>query len=231
MSVTYTRLVSEVGLRVRALNITTAASASAAYAAQTWKSARFPVESIQDAILNAVAHFAQVIAETANHPWRVYFLTVTGNLADKAAIPSAVSSKPIIGVYGEVRDSSDGRHCSPKNVSMIERIIRLAYDDYYFAIVGGKIRHTRTNVVMDVCTYDAATERAALAAGNMILPDPLEPAVVAHALSQLVVTDEYAGQAGYYGGFASGVADQIRNGLTSVDSVLKPAPMPEARKE
>ncbi len=228
-------MTSEVGLRVRALNITTAASASAAYNAQTWKSARFPVESVRDALLNAVAHFAEVIAETANHPWRILFAGTTGSLADAAAIPSTVGGFPIIGVYGEVRDASDGRHCSPKGVTYIERVKRLAYDDYCYAIVGAKIRHTRTNVVMDVCRYDAATERtaagAAGAAGNMILPDTLEPAVVAHALANLVVTDEYQGQAGYYGAFAAAVAEQIRAGMTNVDATLKPAPQPAGRAE
>ena len=225
-------MTSEVGLRVRALNITTAASASAAYTAQTWKSARFPVESVRDALLNAVAHFAEVIAETANHPWRILFTGVTGSLADAAAIPSTVGGFPIIGVYGEVRDATDARHCTPKSVTYIERAKRLAYDDYHFAIVGAKIRHTRTNVVMDVCRYDAATERtAAGAAGNMILPDTLEAAVVAYALANLVVTDEYQGQASYYAGFAGAVVDQIRSGMTSIDVTLKPAPPPAERAE
>lgn len=227
MAVPYKRILSGVGLRIRALNITTAASASAAYTGQTWKSARFPKEAVQDAILNAVAHYAEIIAETGNHPWRTYFTATLTSLADAAEIPAIATDDelPIIGIYGEIRDHTDQRALTEKNVSYIERCIRLEYDDYHYKLLGNKIRHTRELVDMDVCVYDAATERTALASGNMILPDPLEPAVMAHALSQLVITEEYQSQASFYGQFAAMVADQIKKGMTSVTSILAPSPV------
>ena len=232
MASLYRYVIKQVGARILALQGGQAAAAATAYDATTWASARFPVNLIVDTITDAVGNFAQVIAETAEHPFRRYLQAQTANIAHKGQIPATDSGgKDIIGIYGAVRDATDSIPLTEKPLQYITRCVRLRAGGelglpvYHFARVDGRLYHTRDNVIVEVCSFDRDAERALILAevtgtpGNsMLLPDSLLAAVVAETLAMLVQGDEFVQQAQHYRGFADSVKAQIRSGLVSVSS-------------
>jgi hypothetical protein len=197
------------------------AVADAAYNNQDFKSSITPKPLVIDALLNAVAHFAQVIAETKDHTWRGYFLASTANIANKSDIPHLSGGFPILGLRQGPFDATDGTLLTERSAPYIERCRRLSYDVYHYRIIGTRLHHTRADAFFNICRFDAATERAAAttATGNMILPDTLEEAVMAHALAQMVVYEQFAGQAAYYGQYALVCEKAIRAGSDVMPSL------------
>jgi hypothetical protein len=186
----------------------------------------FPLLALEDALLDAEGAMANAIASTGGHPFRSYLLAFTDELTSGNVMPSLdASGNPIIGMYGSV--------CDPTNTSLvyteqpIEVIRRRELSStywripvYYYKLVVDSIIHTGETVVVEVCTYNRATQREALDANNdMLLPDSLAPAIVAGALAFLGVDKA----AGYQAVFDAAVAG-IKSGLTSVASVAMAGP-------
>lgn len=219
MSVPYGRVVRGIALRVGALKGSVPAGVDISYATLPLTVADFKgsysLDMVEDALLMAEEKLATAISETGNHPFRRVLLSQTANIASGALIPSTnAASVPVIGIRGSVVDASDGIQCDEHTLAEVRRWIRNANSwrkgvIYAYHIDDNRIFHTRTNVKIDVCTYDAATQRAAIDSNaNMLLPDSLEEALVCGGAAYLG-KDEYSG-------FFAATVNTIRQGLISV---------------
>lgn len=229
MSVTWQRVLAETALRVNALTGATATNLETAYTTSPlttsqFQSTIFNYASVVDACLNAEEQLAWAIADTGDHPWRQYLAAVTADQADKATLPSISSgSKPIVGIWGAVVDSSNSIVCSQMPLDMIRRRVANAGSVYvcpvyWYNITGGRIEHTRTNVKVECCIYSRSDSATTLASnGNITLPDALMHAYVCGALSLLIRDDEFVDQAKQYNAYFNRAIDSIRKGLTTVE--------------
>lgn len=228
MSVTWQRVLAETGVRINALTGATAALLETAYTTSPltttqFQSTIFNFASVVDAVLNAEEKLAWAIADTGDHPWRQYLASTTADLADKATMPSSsTGSKPIVGIWGAVVDSTSSIVCSQMPLDMIRRRVANAGSYYvcpvyWYSITGGRIEHTRTNVKVECCIYSRSDSATTLASnGNITLPDALMHAYVCGALSLLMRDDEFVAQAGQYDTYFNSAIDSIRKGLTSI---------------
>lgn len=228
MPVTYQQLLHSVAIRTNALVGTQKATITVTYDTAlltdaNFKSADWPFNAFRDAILMAEEDFAWAIADTANHPWRANMASLV-SLADGGSMPSTVGlSSKIIGLYGAVYDSIDGIECLEGELDEIMRVRRLqtagtiTLPAYLYRIDGGRIRHTRTSVSVEVCIYNRDTQLTSFNAnGNMLLPDVLELALVARAIAILTKDGAFEDQAKLYEAYATNALMRIRDGLTSV---------------
>lgn len=151
-----------------------------------------PTESLDRLLLTAQSLFPSIEEELAvavamniQHPWRRNISDVTLDIADGALMPQAGSGgAQIIGVSGQVRDSADGKPLSESFV--LEELRRLTENPngwrvlpvYAYMIVKPRIYHTRPNVKIDVCVYDVAAQKAAIAADAVTLFPDAEGAYV-----------------------------------------------------
>lgn len=198
MSVTYHVIARQVALRVGALRGTQIEGVETSYITSPFTKAEIAEDSpvnfsaIKDALLMAEEKLATAIADTGNHPLRRVLLSQTANIASGALIPSTNStSVPVIGIRGSVVDATDGIQCDERTLAEVRRWVRNANSwrkgvVYAYHIDDNRIFHTRTNVKIDVCTYDAATQRTAIDANSaMLLPDSLEEALVSGGAAYL----------------------------------------------
>jgi len=188
--------------------------------AAQFKSADWPFNSFRDAILMAVEELAWTIAEVKTHTWRAVLGSVTNDLANNAELPAvSATAKPVIGVWGDVFDSADGKLLTDElDLATLRRVADSAWRTmpiYYYKIAAHHIVHTRTLVKIDCCVFDRADELARWnAAGNMILPDVLEPAVSSRAISLMTRDGAFAQQAERYAVYSDAALAAIRLGQT-----------------
>jgi hypothetical protein len=229
MSVTYQQLLHDVAIRLNALAGTQNPTITGTYDTAVlgpinFKSADWPFGSLRDAILMAEESFAWAIADTANHPFRLALRSTTLALVDAANLPPAeVSGQRIIGVFGAVYDDTDHSECLEGELDEIERVRRLQASGalitpvYLYRLDGSRIRHTRTGVVIEVCTYDREVQLAAFNSNsNMMLVDVLEGPITARALSLLTKDGAFADQAGHYAKIADEAEARIRQGFSNI---------------
>jgi hypothetical protein len=193
MSVAYNKVFQEVANLLGAVAGVTAATADTNYVATladaTLIGPDFQKTAITDAVVAAIGEIVEAIASTPLHPERSGFTTQTAALASGAIIPRTDSggSNVVIGVMGTVRDSSDSRVLLPVDVDKVRSFVQFAstvyngFTPYWFAVDGQRIYHTRTNVVIDVCTYARPTSFA----GNINLDDWHEGGLVMGAVAKL----------------------------------------------
>lgn len=234
MAVSWMQLLHNTALRMNALTGTTAALLETTYATGTltaaeFKSADFPFSSFRDTILMAVAEYAEAIASVGNHPWRSNFAGVTSALADGVVVPATDSGGvKIIGVYGEVVDGTDGKPLSEQPLEAVRRFKAetwRVYPLYHYKFDGRRIFHTRSTVVIGVCIYDRGAQLTSWnAAGNMPLPDSLEMAASARAISLMVKDNAFEAQAKLYREYSNDQLQLIYKGLTSVPAKSLPSP-------
>jgi hypothetical protein len=235
MGVPYHRLIASVGLRLNALVGTAPTDLETTYKktaflAADFESADFPFTAIKDLVLQAEGKYAGIIANVGNHPWRSSLHAVTASIVPGGVIPSTSSSgDKIIGIYGSVRDASDGSPLKETSLSLVRRYRAETWRKvqlYRFAIDGTRLYHTRANATIDVCVYNAATQRALIEADqttSMLLPDVLESAIICEAVSMAFRDDAFAAQAGSYRAYSGEQIALIQQGLTSVPAKSVPA--------
>lgn len=233
ISLTYQHLLHAVAIRTNALVGTQVATISATYdaanlTAANFKSADWPFNSFRDAILMAVEDFAWTIADTAGHPWRAYLTDVTIPLAAGAIMPSlSVLGKPIIGAWGAVKDL-DGTVLTEQPLDVVRRIMKETWrivPVYFYKFDGNTLLHTRPSVFVECCTFSRSEQLGVqLANGQVPLPDVLEPALVARALSLLHKDGAWANQAAVYRGYSDDAAMVIRKGLSTLPAKSLPSP-------
>lgn len=238
---TYQQLLHSAALRANALVGSQAAALELTYSnpvliASNFKSADFPFSSFRDAIIQAEQDFVQAVALTGEHPWRRSIRGITTALTSPSVLPPTDSnSKPVIGIWGAVYDSSDNTHMVEMPVDVITRRVRNANSHYvtpvyYYKIDGNRILHTRTAVIVECCIY-SRTDQVTLydANGNMLLPDPAEPGIVARALSFMFRDGAYASQAAVWRQYSDEALMMIRSGIDTIIPRSIPTPVTQAR--
>lgn len=118
-------------------------------------------------------------------------LTVTAAFTDTAPASITKPIKQIIGVHGIVKDATDSKALTESFAideirALIDNINSWRQADVYaYQIVPPRIYHTRTNVVIDVCVYDVAVVKAAIAANAVPLFPDAEGAYVSALVAKL----------------------------------------------
>lgn len=233
MSFTYDKMIRQAALRVSAITGATTVLKESAYTtspltATQIGSVDFPLTAFRDAAISTVAKIIRFYANLKSHPFRNFNLSQTSNIAHKAVIPSVNSaSKPIIGVYGAIRDASTGEELTEQPVQII-RAIKSNTDSflkdtyYHYKIVGERLWHTVTNAQIDVVTFDEATERTAIqtSGGVTPLPDAVFDIAWCNMVSLLVIDDEFVNQAAMHGNYVNNELAQLANGAVN----FQPAP-------
>lgn len=230
-------------LRANALIGSQAAALETTYATATLTSANansadFPFTSFRDAILQAEQDFVNAVAMTGQHPWRRSIRGITAALTSPSVLPATDSNtKPIIGIWGAIYDSSDGIHLVEMPVDVITRRVRNANSHYvtpvyYYKIDGQRIIHTRTSVIMECCIYSRADQVTAFDAnGNMLLPDPAEPGIVARALSFIFRDGVYSEQAAMWRRYSDDALLMVRSGIDNIIPRSIPTPVTQTRAD
>ena len=114
---------------------------------------------VQPALAATLSELVEVIASMPHHPERMFFGDVTAALANLDPVPQVGNTGArIIGVPGYIKDSSDNKACRPATLDAVRSYNRFpaiytAADSYWYCINGGRIEHTRTAVIMEVCVY------------------------------------------------------------------------------
>lgn len=237
MSLNYHDCLASAAIRANALIGTQMAALETTFLVRPLTSANFqstvfPFTAIKYSLRMAEEKLCQAIANTGNHPWRDYLSSTTSSLANFASLPSLdVNSKQIIGIWGSVRDASNGVACKANQLENIQRIVdntdsRYLMQHYFYRIDGQRIYHTRTGVKIDCCIYDGDTQTTAINANTaVLLPFILEEAYVCGTVAMLFRDDEMMSQAQSYASYFNNTLASIAQGLTSVDSKTIPAPV------
>lgn len=167
MPITYQKVVQQVLNELGAVLGATAIAADANYVAAPTTSTvigpDFTPSMVNDAVASALGEIVEAIASTPHHPERQRFADVTVPLLNHAAIPDVGDGGDhIIGIPGFVRDAVDEEACLPASLDAIRSFNRFPaiyadQDPYLYCINGGRIEHTRTNVVIEVCVYERPT--------------------------------------------------------------------------
>lgn len=241
MAVTYQQLLHDVAIRMNGLIGSQANTLNTTYDTATltsanWKSADWPFNAVRDAILMAEEDFATAIALTGNHPWRSFLAAVTSSVANATNLPTQSSSgKDIVGVWGGIYDATDGEPLTEMPLDVILRRTRNANSHYvipvyYYKIDGRRIYHTRTNIILECCVYDRSDQATAFTNNSdMLLPDVLEPAITARAISLLTRDGAYADQAAIYRQYSDDALVSIRGGATSIAAKSVPVPVTQGQ--
>lgn len=234
MPVTTHDILAHVGIRISALKGVTSAALNTTFATRPltvneFQSTVFPFDACRDAIVHAEEKLALAIANTPNHPFRSFLRSQTANVAHGAPLPTTdAAGKTIVGVWGSVKDSIDGKVCTEKTIQEIERRVTNSGTFYkrqyrHFKIEGSHIYHTRPNVVIDCCFYDRAARKTAVINNDpILLPDALEPAYISGAIAFLIRDDEFTEQGAYYQQHSRDSNYVIRAGGVNVPPVSEP---------
>lgn len=196
MSITYEKVIQQALNRLGAVLGATATTADTNYTASPTTSSvigpDFVPSMVNDALAASLAEIVECIASTPHHPERQRFADVTASLANKDAIPQVgASTARIIGVPGFVRDSADGTACKPRSLDVVQSFNRFSGsvygggEFYFYCINGGRIEHTRSNVVVEVCVYT----RPASFTGAIGLDDWHEGGLVAGIIVKLALKE------------------------------------------
>jgi len=227
MAITYRQILRQAAQRIGAVTGVTPTALESAYMTSPLTSTQigttdFTISMIIDSMLAAVGRIVRAYASTPNHPFRTYNLSQTANIANEAVIPSVNStSKPIVGVYGAIKDSTTADPLTEQPIHIIQTIVDdtdnfLKGEYFYYKIVGERMYHTRTNVTIDVCTFDLTTELAAVAAGNAPIPDACLDIAVMGLVASLFIDDEFTGQAQMAAQYFENALSEMMTGKTQI---------------
>jgi len=189
----------------------------------------FNLDFIKDKAIDAHGRLALEIANVRGHPWRAWIGNSTTNaLASSALIPmTATNSKTIVGAYGQVLAGFvPMSEAAPERVraDLSNQIPPLyTQSPYLYYIDGNTIYHTESTATINVCTYERADVVTTVAAnGNISLPDVLADAIVAGAVSELIVEAKGIEQASYFKDYFQKAIESIRAGQTRMPMMLLP---------
>lgn len=181
----------------------------------------FTISMLSDLLVAVVGRIVRSYAMVPNHPFRTNNVSQTANIAHKGLIPSVNSaSKPIVGVYGAIRNSTTGEVMTEAPVQIIRSIIdntdsRLKGTYDYYAQMGDRLEHTAANAVIDVCTFDTVTELAAIAAnGAAPIPDALLDVASSGLVASLVIDDEFVSQSQLHAAYFERCLEEMRTGVS-----------------
>jgi len=208
MSVPYQKLVVEIGLRLNAIVGGLPTDLEATYIKTTlsqtdFKSGDWTYTLAKDLVIVAEGKYAGIISFTNRQSLRKPLISQTAVVVSGAAFPATNSGgDKVIGIPGAIKDSADATTLTEKPLALVRRLNAetwRVYPLYHFAFDGDRVEHTRPDVIADVCTYNSATQRAAVqASGNMLLSDSLEEALICEGVSMAFRDDNFPAQAKQY---------------------------------
>lgn len=224
MAFTYAKLIRQAALRVGSIIGTTAAAKQASLGTSPLTtsvagSVEFPLTALQDAAISAVARLVRAYASVEGHPFRAFNTTQTAAITSGSLIPAVdATARPIVGVLGTVRAQSGGAPMTRKSLQVIQSLIgdtQLKRTYNYFHIKDQRLYAT-TTAVIDVVTFDEASERVAVAASGGVtpLPDALFDAAWCAMGALLATDDAYFNQAAAWNAYVENVIAEIRGGQT-----------------
>jgi len=191
-------------------------------------SADFPLSAIKDALVSVLGRIIRTYAGVPNHPFRTNNLSQTADIAHKALIPSTDSAgKNIVGVYGAIKDSSDGELLTEMPEQIISGIVTNAdtflKGDYYgYKIIDGRLHHTRTNAKIDVVTFSASDILTSIGAnGDAPIPDACLDIAWTGLVSTLFVDDEFIQQSQMCAQYFENCLSEMKSGAAA----FAPAPV------
>lgn len=124
----------------------------------------FVPRMIEPCLAAAFSEIVEAIASTPLNPERGRYESDTVALANNTIIPRTDSGgATIIGVPGRVRDSSDDKVLLAADADKVRSFNEFSstvyngFSTYWYAKVGDAILHTRTNVLIRVCTFTRPT--------------------------------------------------------------------------
>lgn len=196
MAITYSSVIQQILNELGAVKGATAATADTNFTATpdvtTVIGPDFVPNMIDPALAATLAEIVEAIASTPHHPERQRYFDETNSLANRDPIPETGSGgERIIGVPGYVKDASDGEPLEPASLDAVRSVVRFdstVYADadlYFYCINGGRIEHTRTNVVMEVCVFT----RPLVFVGDIPAEDWHEGALVQGSVMKLALKE------------------------------------------
>lgn len=200
MSILWNRVSNEVALLLGALDAYDIGTAQTQYNAtqstSTLRGADYPPQAIQDACINAAMQIAQAICESNAHPEITTFRVVSAGVTHGASVPttssSGTGSLPRVGPIRAVYDSSNSyflTETTPQRVADWKRQgagTFGAYTPYLYAIDGGTLLHTRTQVICEFCGLNRGVITANIGGTDIVpLNDEHEPYIVWGATAEL----------------------------------------------
>lgn len=235
MATAYRIIVREVLRRINGIAGATAATVDTNYGTSplTTTQADSPVYNlafVQDVVIDTHGRLALEIASVVDpitgigcHPWRAFFDDVTASIAHEGALPTVGSGgSTIIGAFGRPYDAANtDQFLMPASIERVSAYKNntgiYTNNPYLYHVNGGKVYHTTTNVVFDVCVYERSAQVTAVAAnGNITLPDVLADALVFGSVANILIEDEYAAQVGVYAAYYLETIRAIRAGSMSM---------------
>lgn len=158
------------------------------------RAVQFPELAVDDALLDAGDVIVGRIGRNPQSPYRSSFHDVTANIASGALLPTTSStSKPIVGVIGEVRDASGNALMNFANERAVKgyntlktNIVKVQPNLYYSDNV--RIWHTTANVIADVVIWsktDQITLMGTNPRGTCPFPEDLIELLVEGALAKV----------------------------------------------
>lgn len=173
------------------------------------------------------------LASTATNPLRRFIETQTDNLVYGSQISTNSVGLPVVGAYGAVRDAVNSQ---PLTLNELEDIQLRALNSndmfklavYQYAIVGDRIFHTRTQVVVDVCAYERPDTDTLDLMSDILLPDILGPAMVQGAISECFRDDEYMGQSQQARSYYNQWVQSLQSGMAQIQPQSNPTPDAQA---
>lgn len=229
MAYTYNMALRQLGLKTNSIVGTQSTDMESTYATSPLTSANFNSTIytflfLKEQILNAQEGLLLAIALTEKHPWREFVgpSSVNNLSSGDRVTTTAANGAQRVGAWGAVRDTSDSKPCTRKSLRQVQDRIDnpntlWIMPVYWFAQDGDRIRHTRTTVNLDVCTYTRPDAAALSLTSNILLPDILGPAIVDGAVMMCFRDDENLVQAGRSGELYAAWLNAIKAGQTVVE--------------
>lgn len=221
MSLTYHQVLASAAIRISALVGADMPALETTFNTRPLTSANFQstvftFSAIKRSLQAAEEKLCRTIATNRSSVYRDYLASTTGSLANVAQLPSLdTGSKQIIGVWGSIKDATDGRPCRLNKTENIVKIVdnigsRYLLSYYFYAIESQRIYHTRTNVKIDCCIYDGDAQKTAIDSDTAtLLPYAFEEAYINGTVTMMERTDEFVAQAGIYADYFKDDLDKL----------------------
>jgi hypothetical protein len=237
MAIPYRQILRMAGIKTNAIAGVTASAIDASYTTTPLTStqlgsADFPFSAIKDALVSVLGRIIRTYASVPNHPFRAYNTSQTVGILHKGLIPSTDASlNPVVGVYGAIKDATDGELLTKMPVQIIQTIIenpdtQLKGNYYHYEIIDDRLHHTRPSgtggAKIDVVTFSASQVLTDISNNlNAPIPDACLDMAWTGLISTLFIDDEFLGQAQMCGQYFENCLAEMKAGATS----FAPAPV------
>lgn len=197
MAVSFTSILADVMSQLNAIKADTVAIASTTYSAISggtsvstdYRSTDWPVEQIQQAILDIEYQIIYEICLNEFHPERTDFNGASATVGSGSNIPATSSGgDPFLGKFNLIKDNTNNRVLTERPFQVVKMaaentnsMFSLAIP-YVYAIVGQRIYLNADNP----CIFEGPAKSRATWTGNIRCRDHHKPAIIAGSVAQLL---------------------------------------------